>query len=220
MKNIHILVEGQTEATFVRNSLGPHLAKIGINANPILVYTRREAGAPAFRGGFVHYAQLRKDLLRLLGDSSAALVTTMLDFYGLGRDWTPGQENLPVGDCYERVAHIENAFARDVNSPRFLPYLMLHEFEAMLFVAPEHIAALFRSPDAETKLLAIKRSFQTPEEIDDRPETCPSARILTCLPEYRKALHGPLAINRIGLERIRYNCRHFDAWMRRLEGMA
>ncbi len=219
MKKIHILVEGQTEETFVRSMLGPHLSRIGINATPILVFTRRGEGITAFRGGFVPYARLRKDLLRLLGDSSAALVTTMLDFYGLGRGF-PGRDNMPTGDCYQRVAHVESAFANDVNNPRFLPYLMLHEFEAMLFVNPKEIAALFPGSDAEAKLLAVRRGFGTPEEINDHPESCPSARILGYLPGYKKTLHGSLVIGRIGLDRIRTECSHFDTWLKRLESLA
>jgi hypothetical protein len=220
MKTIHILAEGQTEETFVRQILGPHLAGSGLFLNPILVITRRDAGSSAFRGGSVPYGRLKKDILRLLGDSSAVLVTTMLDYYGLGHGF-PGRDTMPADDCYRRVAYLEDAFASDVNDPRFLPYLMLHEFEAMLFVAPDQVAALFpKALDAGERLVAIRKGFRTPEEIDERPEACPSARILECLPEYKKTLHGSLAISRIGLARIRMECEHFNYWLTRLETLS
>ncbi len=218
MKKIHILVEGQTEETFVRRILEPHLSARDTYPIPILVKTGHAKGGAAFKGGFIPYGRMKRDILHLLGDRSATLVTTMLDFCGLADDF-PGKRRTPNGSCYERASFLEEEFRRDIGHDKFLPYLMLHEFEAMLFVAPEHVAELFPSSDAEAKLLVAKRSFQTPEEINDRPETCPSARILGCLPEFKKTLHGPLAINRIGLERIRGECRHLDAWLKRLESL-
>lgn len=94
---------------------------------------------------------------------------------------------------------------------------MLHEFEAMLFVSPEQMVDVFPGTTGVAELLAVKRSFNSPEEINDDPKSCPWARILSYLPRYRKALHGPLIVERIGIDRIRNECRHFDSWIRRLE---
>jgi hypothetical protein len=44
--------------------------------------------------------------MRLLNDTGAVAVTTMLDYYGLPRDF-PGRSAIPAGDCYARVAHLE-----------------------------------------------------------------------------------------------------------------
>ena len=42
----------------------------------------------------------------------------------------------------------------------------------------------------------------------------------TVFPAYRKALHGPIAAGRIGLERIRTECPHFGDWLQRMETLA
>jgi len=39
MKHVHILVEGQTEETFVSEVLAPHLWSINIHVNPVLLNT-------------------------------------------------------------------------------------------------------------------------------------------------------------------------------------
>ena len=219
MKKIWIVVEGQTEETFVRDTIAPHLKQKDIYPTAILVTTRRVAGAAAFKGGVIPYGRMKKDILRLLDDSSATLVTTMLDYYGLPKSF-PGRAKMVGDDCYQRVTFVEDEFRKDIMHPRFLPYLMLHEFEAMMFVSPEQIAAAFPDVTAKDELLSIKTKFKTPEEIDDSPQTCPSARILAHLPQYKKVRDGPRVTDKIGIDRIRNECPHFHAWLKTLESMA
>jgi Domain of unknown function (DUF4276) len=218
VKRVLILVAGQTEETFARDILAPHLSNSGVYLKSTLVKTKHVEGRPEFKGGVVPYGRLRKDILRLLGDTNAAMVTTMLDFYGLPRSF-PGRDRMPAVDCYQRAAFIEDRFREDINDSRFLPYLMLHEFEAMMFVSPEQIAEVFRGTNVRDELLAIKTSFKTPEEIDDNPISCPSKRILALLPQYRKAFHGPLVTSKIGIDRIRSECPHFNRWLAELEAL-
>ena len=136
---IHILVEGLSEETFVTEVLQPHLQKLEVEPNPVLVTTKRTKGGPTFKGGVSSYQKIRNDLQLLLRDTSAKLVTTMLDFYRLPPDF-PGRKTLPRGSCYKRVDYLETKFQADIDHRRFLPYLQLHEFEAMVFASPEHIA--------------------------------------------------------------------------------
>ncbi len=217
MKRVLILVEGQTEETFVRDLLEPHLSRRGVFPVPILAKTKRTPSGQTFKGGIPSYQKVRRDLLRLLGDTGAILVTTMIDYYGLPEDF-PGKDSLPGGSPYERVAHLEKAFRDDIGHPRFLPFLVLHEFEALLFAQPQEIANQFPGHRGVQELLREVGS-SNPEEINDGPDTHPSARIRRYLRGYRKRHHGPLIAARIGLERIRSRCPHFDAWVRKLEGL-
>jgi hypothetical protein len=61
---------------------------------------------------------------------------------------------------------------------------------------------------------------ETPEEINEGATTAPSKRIQAIFPTYQKKVHGPLTVQRIGLDRIRAGCPHFDAWVRLLEDFA
>lgn len=80
MKRVLVLVEGQTEETFVKRVLGEHLSRFGVYAAPTIAATKRVKSGKKFKGGVVSYARARRDLLRLLGDSGAAAVTTMIDY--------------------------------------------------------------------------------------------------------------------------------------------
>lgn len=171
-------------------------------------------GAPSLKGGILSYPRVRKDLLRLLGDSSAALVTTMFDFYGLPESF-PGRASAQGVSPTERVRFVENAIALDIGDPRFLAYCSLHEFEALLFAAPAKIAEVFGSP--ELRLFAIRYAFPSPEDIDDSPSTSPSARLQSLYPQYSKPFFGTLIAGRIGLDAMRAECRHFNEWLTRLE---
>jgi hypothetical protein len=220
MKRIHILVEGQTEETFVTAQLAPHLLARALALMPVLLKTKRLKAGGHFKGGITSYAQVQGDLRRLLGDSSAVCVTTMLDFYGLPEDF-PGASSKPAGTCYQRVEHVERAFAADLQHPRFLPYLALHEFEALLFTAPERCASVFSdAPEVIATLQKHRDSVATPEEINEGPRTAPSKRILEAYPAYQKTLHGPLAVLEIGLSPLRAACPHFDQWVSKLESLA
>jgi len=213
---IHILVEGPSEETFVIEVLRPHLQKHGVEPNPVLVTTKRTRGGPTFKGGVSSYQKIKYDLHLLLRDTSAKLVTTMLDFYRLPRDF-PGRRTLPRGSCYKRVDYLEAKFQADIGHRKFLPYLQLHEFEAMVFAGPEHIARAFPERNALQDLRQIMDRVKSPEEINDKMP--PSKRLRKLVPEYEKPLHGPLIILEIGLDRIRGECPHFDNWLTKLESL-
>jgi hypothetical protein len=219
MKRVLIYVEGQTEETFVRDVLAPHLKQTcQIDLRPTLARTKRTKSGQTFKGGIVSYEQVKGDIQRLLGDSNAALVTTMIDYYGLPDNF-PGKDTLPAGTPYVRVRHLENAFANDIGDPRFLPFLVLHEFETLVLVKPENLGRVL--PQYENQLRALVTDIRgiPPEEVNDGPHTHPSARILQHLPGYQKRLHGPLVIKDIGLETIREQCTHFNEWLKKLEGL-
>lgn len=135
MKRVLILVEGQTEETFVRDVLAPHFITRNVALTPKILVTRRVKSGGHFKGGVVNYAQVKRELHLLLADTGAERITTMLDYYGLPEDF-PGLAGRPSGTCYQRVEHVERAFQADIAHPRFLPYLALHEFEALLFTEP------------------------------------------------------------------------------------
>jgi hypothetical protein len=217
MKRVLILVEGQTEETFVREVLAPHLLARNVALVPKLLVTKRIKSGGHFKGGAVSYAQVKGDLHRLLADTGAERITTMLDYYGLPEDF-PGLEDRPVGTCYPRVEHVERAFQADIGHPRFLPYLALHEFEALLFTNPSRCAWIFsEAPGATEHMQAIRAGVASPEEINEGPTTAPSKRILRVFPGYQKTVHGPLAAIEYGLAPLRAACPHFHQWVSALE---
>jgi hypothetical protein len=218
MKKVLILVEGQTEETVVRDVLSPYFGSRDTYLDPIILKTKREKWGTSFKGGVRSFDQVRRDLLPLLGDTSAAAVTTLIDYYGLPQDF-PGMDSRPVGDCHARVQHVESAFTQTIKHPRFIPHLTLHELEAWVFVAPQKCAWLFRQNDFSRKLEEIRQSCGGPENINEDPKTAPSKRILRIAEDYQKAWQGPRAIAEIGMDAIRKACPHADTWLRRIESL-
>ncbi|HEX7181841.1 MAG TPA: DUF4276 family protein, partial [Thermoanaerobaculia bacterium] len=115
------------------------------------------------------------------------------------------------------LAEICDAMGKGFDSRRFLPYVMMHEFEALLFSDCERFAQGIGRPALAPQFQQIRNAFETPEEIDDSPITAPSKRVQALVPGYEKPLMGTLAVLEIGLEAIRAQCPHFRNWLERLE---
>jgi len=213
-----IVVEGQTEEQFIKEVLSPYLtARAGLSLIPTIVVTKRVKSGPNFKGGLTSYDQVRRHVVPLLNDSSAKVITTLFDYYGLPGDF-PGVANRPNGTARERVQHVQSAFATDFSSDvRFVPFLALHEFEAWLFtdLGPK-VEWIYEGGDL-APLQAARADVLTPEDINENYATAPSRRISSAVPKYQKTFHGPMAALEIGIDAIRAQCPHFDAWVTRLE---
>ena len=224
MIKVLALVEGQTEEAFIKQVLLPALPKSDLV--PTLIKTRSTGAAPK-KGGTVTYHDFKQQLQLLLGDTSASLVTTMIDFQGLGSDF-PGRVNPAGNTPVSKVLFVEAARRRDLNEARYLPCLALHEFEALLFAKPESIADVLRKPTPTKILQGVCGKYpNTPGDINDSPDTSPSARIESACERlcgssrvFQKRTHGPVIAGRIGLEKIRAACPHFNEWVSKLEGLA
>ena len=103
------------------------------------------------------------------------------------------------------------------NQSRFVPYVMVHEFEALLFSDCAAFARGIGRPQLGEDFQRIRDAFASPEEIDDSPMTAPSKRIEALVPGYQKPLLGTLAALEIGLGTMRNECPHFGSWLDHVE---
>jgi hypothetical protein len=217
MIRIKILVEGQTEETFVRDVVAPHYDRQQIFITPIIVLT-----SLGHKGGVTSYGKIKHQLTKLCREDQGAYISTMFDLYGLPNDF-PGktEATYPANSEGERKAvYLEERLASDINEHNFLPYFMVHEFEALLFSGPEKFASWIDDQGPIESLNKIRRAHETPEQINDSPSTAPSKRIAALIPQYQKTLHGPLIAAGIGLDAMRQACPHFNGWLQRLEQFA
>ena len=217
MTRLLLYVEGETEESFVANVLSWHLYSWGyasVSARP--------------SGGIKPWPTARKEILRNLTQDRGCVVSTIVDFYGLPmRDsgaW-PGRAAAEKSTVPQKAKTVEDALLSDIvnhmgsrfNPNRFVPYVMMHEFEAMLFSDCLKFCTLLGRVDLLPRFQAMRDAFASPEEIDDSPLNAPSKRVETLVPSYRKPLHGTLGVLEIGLETIRRECPHFRGWLERLE---
>ena len=99
-----------------------------------------------------------------------------------------------------------------------IPYVMMHEFVAMLFSDCTGFANGIGYHGLASRFQEIRDCFDTPEDINDSSLTAPSKRIEALVPGYQKPTQGLLAVNAIGLAAISAECGHFRGWLERLEG--
>lgn len=224
MIRLHITTEGQTEEKFVRNLLQPYLAarNIFVDARSVLTSKDKKAGS-TYRGGLLSYDKAKRDMLEWIkqDQNPECRFSTMFDLYALPEDFPGSQMAKTIPDPYARVAWLEQKLAEDMDHPGFIPYIQLYEFEALLFSdLTKFTLEYLEHEQAIEQLQHILQSFQNnPELINDGPNTAPSKRILSEIPEYSKAGSGAIIAEIIGLDQIRSMCRHFNDWVCKLEGL-
>lgn len=219
MRRLVVHVEGQTEEEFVNEILRPHLLAFKIH-----VYPRIAGNGRIRRGGIRPWPSARDGIIRHLQEDSGGFATTLVDFYGLPKGW-PGRSQVNGPDAPSKAAVVENAILQDVagrmgwgdHNVRFIPFVMMHEFEALLFSDCEAFSRAMDQPRLHLAFENIRSIFTTPEEINDSPDSAPSKRIQAAYPAYQKPLLGNLAALEIGLDRMRAQCPHFNEWITKLE---
>ena len=221
MINAIVVCEGQTEESFVNRVLGPPLAVRDIFVQPRLIATSKRAS-----GGALNEQRVLRFLRNTLRERRDIYVTTFFDLYALPSNFPGLSEATAQADPLDRSAAIEAGFHARViqevgcRQDRFLPHIQPYEFESLLF---SDIAQFAKAQPAWKgfigQLKAIRQSVSSPEHINDGHDTHPSARLRHLRPPYKKVRHGQAISSRIGLDRIRAECRHFDKWLTRMESL-
>lgn len=226
MTRLLVHVEGVTEEVFVKEVLAGHLYKFGYTSvSARLIGNARQRFR---RGGIRSWVSVRKDILNHLKEDVSCRSTIMVDYYALpqsGDGAWPKRELTSQLPFEVKASTIENALHDDIcgemgddfDHERFVPYIVMHEFEGLLFSDAIRFGEGIGRPDLAPRFQAIRNQFSSPEEINDSPITAPSKRILNLLPNYDKPLMGTLAVLEIGLDNIRNECPFFRAWLERLE---
>ena len=221
MSRLLVHVEGQTEETFVNELLGDHLVERGYET----VGARLVGNPRVKRGGIRPWQGVRRDILRHLKEDRSAIATIMVDYYGLPHDWPGRAEAADERSTSGKAEHVEAALLADISEEmgtrfdtrRFLPLVMMHEFEALLFSDPDRFAQGIGMPNLAQGLNRIRQQFESPEDINDSDLTAPSKRIEGLFPGYEKPLFGVIGALEIGIAVMRKECPHFNDWLNRLE---
>jgi hypothetical protein len=223
MARLLIHVEGQTEETFVNELLASHLITRGYHS-----VSARIVGNARQRGGIRTWPSVRRDVVNHLKEDRGCVATTMVDYYGLPESWPGRTESTKLGSVEQKARSVQDAILAELasemgdrfNADRFVPFVVMHEFEGLLFSDCASFSRGILRTDLEQQFAKIRREFATPEEINDSPVTAPSKRIEALVPGYQKPFLGVLAALEIGLTGIRKECPHFDNWITRLESLA
>ena len=211
------LVEGKTEGIFISKLLAPHLARLNVYMTPIII------SKPGEKGGDVRFGRVKNDIGLHLKQRTGTYLTLFMDYYGLKTDW-PGLDDARKRPCAKDRAEAVNRATQDAvcrlfpersAERRFIPYVAMHEFEALLFSAPEILASRLQVKPALIANIVAKCG--SPEEIDDSPDTAPSKRLIQLSNGFRKTTTGIAVAEDIGLSAIRARCPLFDEWLTAIE---
>jgi|694.fasta_scaffold94246_5 hypothetical protein len=224
VRRLMVAVEGPTEDNFVRQILHPHLWSHGIAVSSTIVGKAKAAArgnsGKGSRGGGC-YADWERDIHNCLKDNPSRdfRLTTLFDLYGLPGDF-PGRDRIASDRSQaDRCDRLQRILACQINDWRFIPYLQLHEFEALVMACLPDLEALYDAPDQLAGLARLRAEVASlkPEEINDSKVTAPSKRLERLVPGYRKQQDGPDAIELAGLPSVRLQCPRFGAWLTQLE---
>lgn len=208
-----IIVEGQTEEEFVNESLRTWLNGRGIHDVRAIKIRTSQTG----KGGNTDYAKFKNDVLRILKKESDVLITSLIDYFRLPNRFPKYEEAQKITLAEKRTSFLEQALMSDIASERFIPYIQLHEFEALLFADLKGFGAL---PGIAARQLSdiqeIIEKYPNPELINDSPQTAPSKRLLSIFPPFKKVLHGNYIILENGFPALLEKCPRFRAWAENL----
>lgn len=221
---LHVLCEGQTELRFASKVLATYLVVKGIIVLPQLLITNRKKNA---RGGILSYKQAKRDLTFMISgaensEQDVHYFTSMFDLYALPDDF-PGYAEATTLKDYSKVAKLEVAFRQDVNCNKFIPYIQLHEFEALVLCDIDGLKDSY--PNAAKQLADLKDEVTAQygsnmELVDNSRETAPSKRIIKALKDeyhYDKPKTGTEITDKIGIDVLRSKCQHFNEWLTNIE---
>ncbi len=216
MIELAAVCEGKSERLFCEQLLKPHLKAAGIAVSAIEVGIECKQS-----GGNVSFERILNDVRLLLSEYD--YVTTLVDFFRLGAGWS-GLEKITTDMTSGAQAEMVEEFARHdarkvlgSDATRFIPNVLMHEFEALLFSDPGSIVAITYARSVLPDLMEVASKFSTPEDINTGRATAPSKRLVNLKTNYGKIAHGPRIAARIGLTAIRAKCPHFNSWLESLE---
>jgi len=214
------IVEGKSEEIFIKDIIQPYLAAKSIFITPII------ASKPGQKGGDVTFARVKNDIERHLKQRSDTYITLFVDFYGIKSDWpgitdtdgVPGPKGKSELVNLATTKKVVEHFGEQGAETRFIPYISMYEFEALLFSDPAVLARKLQI--SESKINAIITECGEPENIDNSPATAPSKRLKSLSHRFRKTTIGIAILKEIGLPAIREKCPIFDGWVTTLESIA
>lgn len=219
-RRIHVIVEGETERDFVNDHLAPSFR------HHDTIIDARLLGTSGHKGGNVKWQRLLGDIQRTLLSDRSAYTTTFFDYFRMSTDF-PGEPHRTTGDTAAKKEAVEKSMVEGLTGAgfssdslrRFIPYVQLHEYEALLFSDPHALARGIYQQQKAPVLAAIRAQYRTPEDINDDSQLAPSKRLAQECRGYRKTIYGALAALEVGLPAMRRECPHFNDWLSRLESL-
>jgi hypothetical protein len=218
MRNLYIIVEGETELEFVNHFLIPYFYERGITSRIQAIPIKMSGGGHGFNN-IEHFKNTIKPLLK---QKDTPYITTMIDHYGINSEKKLPNYNICAQKqgAEVKISCIEENLNKVVQSiekyPFFIPNIIRHEMETLLFANPK---TGFDLEDVAIKnaVLDILKKFPNIEDINDTPQGAPSKRLEKIYEangqKYNKVADAIGIIELTGLQIILEKCPKFKTWI-------
>jgi Domain of unknown function (DUF4276) len=218
MKNLYIIVEGETEVEFINRMLIPYFYECGIISHIQAIPVSMSGGGHGFNN-IEHFKNTIKPLLKY---NDKPYITTMIDHYGIN-----SEKKLPnYSICAQKqgaeakISCLEESLNNVVQSiekyPFFIPNIIRHEMETLLFANPDSGFDL-ENVKIKNAVLEIYKKFPNIEDINDTPQGAPSKRLDQIYKangqEYKKVADAVDIAELTGITIILKKCPKFKAWI-------
>lgn len=216
MREICVVVEGQTEEQFIKMVLAPLALAQGTYVQPIIVRTNRSK-AKVHKGGGSSWKHYR-NLVQSLTAQHWERIGVMFDLYACPSD-TPGYSASLTGTQLHSAVALGTQQDLEYIAPRrALAGPILHELETLVLAA---IATEATEADDEIVAhakAAIRDAGDNVEMVNGNPNTAPSKRLEAWWPGYEKVLYGAVLLAEPPWQEIADRCPTFSTWWNRLLG--
>jgi hypothetical protein len=223
MKKLFIVVEGETEERFLRKVLYSDFIQKGIHIEAQQWLTNRKLG---IGGGGSNFDLIENHLRRLISRyqyDENVFISVMVDLYAfpIGGNTVYDEEVINQQSGKNKVLLLQDKMNNRMHYQNFIPYVQLHEYEALLLSKPDALLTFYTDKAQEVEGLKAEINGMHPEEINETPQGAPSKRIIKYLPHYKKqkTTAGVTTAEKIGLPFLRQACPHFNDWVTKLESI-
>ena len=198
-KDVSVVCEGQTEVDFIKCLNEKYFIPKRISLKPVSYNKSTSMNGNVSVDRIVQYIKKAKH----------PIVTTFVDYYGFKHQ------------SGRSVTQIEEEIKEKANKEFFIPYLQMHEIEALWFSDINAIKEVKNPNDLQVnRLMKIVNEYPNPEDINNSPQTAPSKRLESIFPDYQKVLDGKLISNKLSIPKIQEKCPRFSKWLKDIEDMA
>ena len=189
--NVSVICEGPTEVEFIKILSRKHFSPKGIFLKASSV------------GGDVSIDKL----VWHVKHARYPVVTTFADYYGF-------KIKRGADSC-----QIENALKSKISNPHFIPYLQIHETEALWFSNKDIMCQTMHADAKQAAAIdKIVSDFNDcPEAINNSPKTAPSKRLEAIFKGYEKIVDGKRIAEAMPLSDMISKCPHFAKWLNDIE---
>ena len=171
------------------------------------------------------FLRVRNDIGMHLKQRPDTYLTLFVDYYGINAEWPGVTVAKRKATPAAKAAQVNAATKSKVNElfegldsdRRFIPYIAMYEFEALLFSGPEQLAAQLQVP--RKSIDKILEQCGEPERINDSQNTAPSKRLEKLTSRFKKTSTGIAVARAIGLLAIRESCPIFNGWLTEIESL-